>query len=37
MNHSKRFYDKIYSVFPDYKKWDKWLKTNGDALMRRML
>jgi predicted metal-dependent hydrolase len=37
MNHSKRFYEKVYSVFPDYKKWDKWLKTNSDALLRRML
>ncbi|MCR4617553.1 MAG: M48 family metallopeptidase [Lachnospiraceae bacterium] len=36
MNHSPRFYAHVYSVFPEYKKWDKWLKTNGDAIMRRM-
>ena len=29
MNHSKRFYDEINRVFPDYKKWNKWLKDNG--------
>ncbi|MBR1862039.1 MAG: M48 family metallopeptidase [Lachnospiraceae bacterium] len=36
MNHSKRFYAHVLSVFPDYKKWDKWLKDNGDGIMRRM-
>ncbi len=36
MNHSKRFYGHVLSVFPDYKKWDKWLKDNGNAIMRRM-
>ena len=36
MNHSKRFYEHIYRVFPEYKKWDKWLKTNGDALLNRL-
>ncbi len=36
MNHSKRFYEHVYSMMPDYKKWDKWLKSNGNAIMRRM-
>lgn len=37
MNHSKAFYDEVLRVFPDYWKWDKWLKENGDQLMRRMI
>ena len=36
MNHSDRFYTEVLRVFPDYKKWDKWLKENGPILMRRM-
>ncbi len=36
MNHSKRFYELVLSVMPDYKKWDKWLKTNGNDIIRRM-
>lgn len=36
MNHSRRFYEHVLKAFPDYKKWDKWLKTNGNAIMRRM-
>ena len=37
MNHSKAFYSEALRVFPDYWKWDKWLKENGDKLMRRMI
>ena len=37
MNHSKAFYAEVRRVFPDYWKWDKWLKENGDKLMRRMI
>lgn len=33
MNHSKRFYDLVYSVFPEYDKWHGWLKKNGNSLM----
>ena len=33
MNHSKKFYDEILRVYPDYKKWDKWLKQNGSGIM----
>jgi len=36
MNHSKAFYAHVYRVFPEYKRWDKWLKTNGNAIMRRV-
>ena len=36
MNHSKQFYAEVLRVFPDYWKWDKWLKENGGRLMRRM-
>ena len=36
MNHSKAFYAEVVRVFPEYRKWEKWLKENGDALMRRM-
>ena len=37
MNHSERFYDEVLRVFPDYWKWDQWLKENGDLLMKRMV
>ena len=37
MNHSKAFYAEVLRVFPDYWKWDKWMKENGDKLMRRMI
>ena len=37
MNHSKAFYAEVLRVFPDCWKWDKWLKENGDKLMRRMI
>lgn len=37
MNHSKRFYAEIYKVFPEYDKWNKWLKDNGSQIMQRML
>ena len=36
MNHSSRFYREVLSVYPDYYKWNKWLKDNGGALMQRM-
>ncbi len=29
LNHSKNFWQKVESVFPDYKKRRKWLKDNG--------
>ena len=36
MNHSDRFYAEVLRVFPDYHKWDKWLKDNGTILMGLM-
>ena len=36
MNHSKDFYASIYRVFPDYDRWNKWLKDNGGLLIKRM-
>ena len=36
MNHSARFYQEVLRVFPDYKKWNRWLKENGSLLMQRM-
>lgn len=36
MNHSKRFYEEVLRVYPDYYKWDSWLKKNGNGIMRRM-
>lgn len=37
MNHSDKFYAEILRVFPDYHKWDKWLKENGGLLIMRMM
>ena len=36
MNHSKRFYEEVLRVYPDYRRWERWLKENGGRLMRRM-
>ena len=35
MNHSKRFYENVLRVFPEYRKWHGWLKEHGAELMRR--
>ena len=35
MNHSERFYAEVLRVFPDYYKWNGWLKEHGAALMQR--
>jgi predicted metal-dependent hydrolase len=32
MNHSKKFWDIVASVMPDYKKMETWLSKNGDKL-----
>ncbi|MBP3729439.1 MAG: M48 family metallopeptidase [Lachnospiraceae bacterium] len=34
--HSPRFYEEVLRVFPEYRKWDKWLKENGSLLLARM-
>ena len=36
MNHSQKFYKEVLRVFPDYKKWHKWLRDNGDVLLARL-
>lgn len=36
MNHSDRFYAEVLRVFPDYWKWNGWLKEHGEAIMRRI-
>ena len=36
MNHSKAFYAEIQKVFPDYDKWNRWLKEHGPGIMRCM-
>ena len=36
MNHSDRFYREVLRVYPDYWRWDKWLKENGDLIMMRL-
>lgn len=36
MNHSDRFYAEVLSVFPDYWKWDRWLKEHGKNIMARI-
>ena len=35
MNHSRKFYGEVLRAFPDYRKWDKWLKDNGRMLLMR--
>lgn len=36
MNHSKAFWTEVEKVLPDYEKRRKWLKDNGNDIMRRM-
>ena len=36
MNHSDRFYREVLRIYPDYLRWDKWLKENGDLIMMRL-
>ena len=36
MNHSERFYELVLQAFPEYRRWERWLKENGDVLLRRM-
>ena len=36
MNHSERFYREVLRVYPDYPKWNAWLKKNGGVLLKRM-
>ena len=36
MNHSRCFWAEVERILPDYKKRRKWLKDNGEKIMRRM-
>ena len=36
MDHSKAFYAEVERVYPDYQRCHKWLKENGDLLLRRL-
>ena len=36
MNHSERFYAEVLRVFPEYRKWNQWLRDHGPELMKRM-
>ena len=36
MNHSKAFYDVVYTYFPDYQKQNTWLKKHGKAILLRI-
>ena len=35
MNHSDRFYAEVLRVYPEYKKYWRWLKENGSLLQQR--
>ena len=35
MNHSDRFYREVRRVYPEYDKWNGWLKKNGRAILDR--
>ncbi len=34
--HPPRFYEEVLRVYPEYRKWDKWLKENGGRLLARL-
>lgn len=36
LNHSAAFYAEVLKVFPEYRRWDRWLKENGAMLMARL-
>ena len=36
MNHSKRFYEEVLRVYPDYHKDHAWLKEHGQELLQRL-
>ena len=35
MNHSQQFYQEVLKAYPEYRKWNRWLKKNGAVLLRR--
>ena len=36
MNHSARFYAEVRRVYPEYDRWNRWLKEHGPIIMERM-
>ena len=36
MNHSQAFYAEVLRVYPEYHKWNQWLKKHGPAIMKRV-
>ncbi len=36
MDHSARFYAEVLRVFPEYKKWHRWLKEEGEYRLMRL-
>ncbi|MCR4894073.1 MAG: M48 family metallopeptidase [Eubacteriales bacterium] len=36
MNHSAKFYEVVRRAYPEYDKWNGWLKKNGTAIIARM-
>jgi len=36
MNHSPRFWVEVGKLIPDYKKHEKWLKDNGNTIIRKI-
>ena len=36
MDHSKRFYDLLLGIMPDYQDHHKWLRQNGQALIAKL-
>lgn len=35
MNHSQRFYSAVYRVYPEYDRWNRWLRDHGRELQLR--
>ena len=36
MNHSARFYERVYAAYPEYDRWNRWLKENGNLILARV-
>lgn len=36
MNHSPQFWNEVKRIMPDYKAQEKWLKENGNKIIRRL-
>ena len=36
MDHSKMFYDEVRRAYPEYDRWNGWLKENGRVILMRM-